>query len=130
MIVYESPEAIIEWDEQKNVALLTWQGMAVGEALRSPIKKLLELVISRHKTGWVADLRKIGVVSKYDQDWYDREFLPQATSLGIKKIGVTVPQSALAQLSAAKYVADTDKAGIWIKYFADVDEAKEWVGKV
>jgi hypothetical protein len=41
-----------------------------------------------------------------------------------------VPKSAVAQLSAAKYVADTDKAGIWVKYFTDIDEAKEWLSKV
>jgi hypothetical protein len=130
MIVYESPEAILEWDEQKNVVVLTWQGAAYGKALRTPIEKLLELVTSKQKKGWVVDLSKIGGVSKEDQEWYDQDFLPRATSQGIKRIGTTVPKSAVAQLSAAKYVADTDKAGIWVKYFTDIDEAKEWLSKV
>ena len=130
MIVYESSEAILEWDEQKGVVVLTWQSAAYGKALRTPIEKLLELVISKRKKGWVVDLRKIGGVSKDDQEWYDKDFLPRATSQGVKRIGTTVPKSALAQLTAAKYVADTDKAGIWVKYFADTDEAKEWIRKL
>jgi hypothetical protein len=129
MIAYESPEAILEWDEQKNMAILTWKSAAFGVALKTPIEKLLELVVSKHKKGWVADLRKIGAVSQDDQKWYDQDFLLQATHKGIKGIGVIVPESALAQMSAAKYVADTNKAGIWVKYFSDLDLAKEWVKK-
>jgi len=129
MIIYESPEALLEWDEQKLVAVLTWQKFAFGPALRDPIEKLLDLVISKHKRGWVVDLRKIGSISKDDQEWYDKDFLPRATNQGIKRIGATIPESAIAQLSATKYVADTEKVGIWVKYFADIDEAKEWVMK-
>jgi hypothetical protein len=130
MIVYESPEAILEWDEKKSVVVLTWQGAAYGKALRTPIEKLLELVVDKKKKRWVVDLRKIGAVSKNDQEWYDKDFLPRAAKQGVKRVGTMVPKSALAQLTAAKYLADTRQAGIWIKYFSDIDKAKDWIGKV
>ena len=58
MIVYEAPEATLEWDEEKNVVVLTWQSAAYGEALRTPIEKLLELVTSKRKKGWAVDSRR------------------------------------------------------------------------
>jgi hypothetical protein len=89
----------------------------------------LELVISKRKKGWVVDLRNIGIISQADQEWYDKDFLPRAANAGIKRIGATIPESAFARLSAAKYIAETKEAGIWVRYFADIEEAREWVKK-
>jgi len=62
-----------------------------------------------------------------DQDRANREWLPRALSIGLKRFAIVVPASVVADMNLRDSMEKASGAGLDVEYFATVEEARDWV---
>ena len=119
--------ASASWDAGSEVVLVEWEGWANS----AEFAQLLEaeiLALKQHRCSrLLADCRLQRVLNPADQDRANREWLPKAISVGLKRFAVVVPESRLAEmnLKASLEVVPNLEVG----FFAPPAEAREWLAR-
>jgi len=80
----------------------------------------LELVKKQRAKNWLADMRKMGVVSPENQKWSNADWFPRAIAAGIKKMALVVPSSTLAQMSVDSIMGQVKGTDLETAYFDNV----------
>lgn len=127
MIYFDSPYGTIHWDDEVRCVHLEWKGFAHGEMIQRVLNSALDLFRTKHTDRWIADTRKMRVLSPEDSQWVNEDWIPRAIQAGVRRIAVAVPESVLAQMSLRRLKGKGEGDNVEMAYFATLEEAKEWL---
>ena len=132
-MIIKEPFAELSYDPAVPCLTAQWKAYARSHEFRNFLN---QGAIEYHKRkspqvncGWLADTRNIGVVSKDDMDWLDREWNKQMYDLGLRHMALIVPESVFGGMTVKNYTQNTENsaAGITTQVFEDIALAKRWL---
>jgi hypothetical protein len=106
---------------------MEWKSYALGDQFRTGLEKGLELVKKQAARKWLADMRRMGVVSAANQKWSNEDWFPRALTAGINRMALVVPTSTLSQMSVDAIMSKVEGTNLETAYFDNVEEAKGWL---
>jgi hypothetical protein len=124
--LFESPVIKMYLEPEIPGLYVVWNGTPTAEQFIDAMKKETELLPGHKLTLMYVDMTNLGPVPKKAQDWMINEGGWTAfKNTGIKKIGITIAASALAQMTVENITEESQ--GVTTKYFSKESEAISWL---
>ncbi len=127
---YQKDFLDIFWLEDANCVKMVWKKFARGKEFREGLNKGLELIIKKKSDRWLADLRKMQVLSLEDQQWSNEVWFPRAIEGGIRKMAIVKPASALAKMGVKNIMNKVGSIELKTAYYDNEKEALSWLTEV
>lgn len=119
--------ASVRWDADAQTVVVEWDGWANSSEFAALLDAELR-ALGQHKGSRIlADCRRQKVLNPKDQDQANREWLPRALRIGLKRFAIVVPASVVADMNLRSSLETASGAGLEVEYFATVEEARHWV---
>ncbi len=125
-LYFENEHVTISWDAVTPCVVVAWHDFMTDADLIFGLEKAMEVLKLHHPRNWLTDARKMKVFSLAFQEYVETEYNPAAMAQGIRRIGLIVAESALAQLALNRMTRDLRDTGLEIAYFDRVEDAKAW----
>jgi hypothetical protein len=119
--------ASVRWDEDDQLVLVEWDGWANSDEFEALLDAELRALEQHRGSRLLADCRRQKVLHPKDQDRANREWLPRALRLGLKRFAIVVPASVVADMNLRDSMEKASGAGLDVEYFATVEEARDWL---
>jgi predicted TIM-barrel fold metal-dependent hydrolase len=119
--------ASVTWDEGGQFVLVEWDGWANSVEFASLLAAELSALEQHKGSRILADCRRQKVLNPQDQDRANREWLPRALKIGLRRFAIVVPASVVADMNLRDSLQKASAAGLEVEYFATVEEAREWL---
>lgn len=119
--------ASVRWDEGAQLVHVEWEGWADSTEFAALLDAELLALEQHHGSRLLADCRRQKVLHPKDQDRANREWLPRALKLGLKRFAIVVPASVVADMNLRDSLDKASGEALEVGYFATVEEAREWV---
>lgn len=119
--------ASVRWDEDDQLVVVEWDGWANSAEFAALLDAELRALEQHRGSRILADCRRQKVLNPKDQERANREWLPRALKIGLKRFAIVVPASVVADMNLRDSMEKASGAGLEVEYFANVEEARDWV---
>jgi hypothetical protein len=119
--------ASVRWDVDDQLVLVEWEGWANSSEFEALLDAELRALEQHKGSRILADCRRQKVLNPADQERANREWLPRALRIGLKRFAIVVPASVVADMNLRDSMKKASGAGLEVEYFATVEEARDWV---
>jgi SpoIIAA-like len=119
--------ASVRWDEDDQLVIVEWDGWANSSEFAALLDAELRALEQHKGSRILADCRRQKVLNPGDQERANREWLPRALRIGLKRFAIVVPASVVADMNLRDSLEKASGAGLEVEYFATVEEARDWV---
>ena len=110
-LIYQDDALRLYWHEQHEYYLAEWQPVfRKGEDLKRAYQKCLDAARARRGAPWLADVSKVAVLDRADQQWISDWFFPEFIRAGARYQASVVPVKEVGKMSAFKAVEKVRKA--------------------
>lgn len=127
MIYFDKSFLTIHWDEAAKTVIMEWKAFAQSEEFRQGLEKGLELLTKKMTGRWLADMRRMGVISIADQKWSNEDWFPRAVKGGIRFMALVMPTSVVTGMGVKNIMNQVGNIPIETRYFDNTDEALAWL---
>ncbi|GBF52023.1 methyl-accepting chemotaxis protein signaling domain protein [Leptospira ryugenii] len=124
-LVFTSSIGDIYYVQSKSMIEVVWKPDYSDDAYQNILNKALEIIKQHNVSKWLADTRKIGLVSKQGQEWVNQEWFPIASNSSLRKMAVIVPDSALSAISIEDTTLST--GNVTLKSVPSMEAALQWL---
>lgn len=127
------PFAAIHWDGWSETLWMEWKGFACDEPFQTALDRGLSELSARKGRRWLADLRRLGVLSPEDQKWAGEDWYPRAVQAGLRSMAIVMPKRAIAKMAVSGGLrADPLQAffaasPLTVQYFSEIEAARQWL---
>ncbi|NMI03364.1 hypothetical protein HF638_05220 [Paenibacillus sp. SZ31] len=126
MLYYESPEALVSWNQELKAVIIEWKGFATRDQYQVPLNKSLELLIAKKATKSIANTLKFSAISPADQQWFSEVWFPRAEEAGLKYLALITPEKAVARSILNRL--DSVLVGNHVtETFDSLEKAEQWL---
>lgn len=134
MIIYESPQVKVIFEE--DIPCVTWipSGFLKGDDFRKPFKEgmdFLEANFQKYKgINWLNDARNLKTAGIDDIQWLNKNVNDRAFRIGSTKVAFVIPESIFGKWGIRMYVEFTKRRSdnnLEIKAFNTGEEARQWL---
>jgi hypothetical protein len=119
--------ASVRWDADAQAVVVEWDGWANSSEFAALLDAELRALQENHGSRLLADCRRQKVLNPKDQDRANREWLPRALAVGLKRFAVVVPASVVADINLRDSLDKAAPGALQVEYFATFEEARSWV---
>jgi|GEM_PF-616372 hypothetical protein len=128
LILHDDEDATIEVHPAQRLVRLTWKQPCNGEAYRSMLLRLLDVVRETGARLWLSDGRRSGRIMPEDQAWTMAEYTPKVLQAGLVRIAI-VNREDLSDRNVIEQMVDATpkEAPYDIAFFQDPAIAQLWL---
>ena len=119
--------ATVRWDGPNATVFVEWDGWANTAEFTALLDAEVKALQDHAGSCLLADCRRQRVLNPADQERADREWVPRAIQVGLKRFAVVLPESDLAAAHLRERLGKVPTTAMRIAYFASVEEAREWL---
>jgi hypothetical protein len=119
--------ASVRWDEAAKLVLVEWEGWADSTEFGALLDAEIQALELHRCSRLLADCRRQKVLRPMDQERANREWLPRALKVGLKRFAIVVPASVVAEMNIRDSLDKAAPAALQVGYFATVEEARVWL---
>lgn len=119
--------ATVKWDEAHQTVFVEWDGWANTAEFSALLDAEVAALEDHHGSRLLADCRRQRVLNPADQERADREWVPRAIEVGLKRFAIVLPVSDMAAGHLQERLGKVPPTAMQIAYFASVEEAREWL---
>jgi hypothetical protein len=119
--------ASVRWDADAQTVVVEWEGWANSSEFAALLEAELRALQENHGSRLLADCRRQKVLNPKDQDRANREWLPRALAVGLKRFAVVVPASVVADINLRDSLDKAAPGALQVEYFATFEDARYWV---
>jgi hypothetical protein len=113
--------------EEARCILVDWKGFATSEKFRKGLNKGLDALNEFRYKNWLADTRKMKVISASDQDWANTDWFPRAIKAGMQNMAIIVSEDAFNKMAVANIMSKVPSSALTIQYFDKKEDAIAWL---
>ncbi|MDF3818378.1 methyl-accepting chemotaxis protein [Leptospira sp. 96542] len=111
--------------KDKDAVEVVWAPNFTEELYKEILNKALEVINQYKIKNWLADTRKMGLVTTSAQNWVNENWFPLASNSTLRKMAVVLPDSVLAAISIND---DTLKTGnVELKQVPSMEAANQFL---
>ena len=127
-ILHDDQDARVEISPAQKLLRLTWKQPNTGEAYRSLLSRVIDVVGERKLKLWLSDGRKAGPILYDDQVWTTQEFMPRVLAAGLVRIAIVNSEDGLNLMAVDRMVNATPvDAPYSIGFFEDPSIGQLWL---
>ncbi|MBN1252176.1 MAG: hypothetical protein JXR51_04725 [Bacteroidales bacterium] len=123
--ILETEYAQLTLDQELSVLKLIWKEECVSETYRFVYENILDLCKKTTVRFYIADIRKLGLISQSDRKWLQTKVIPKLFKSGMEKIGTIVDGDVYTQRHLS-HINQGVKGSENIKQFGRLEEAIRW----
>lgn len=121
--------ATVRWDGPNATVFVEWDGWANTAEFSALLDAEVKALLDHGGSRLLADCRRQRVLNPADQERADREWIPRAIEVGLKRFAIVLPTSDMAAGHLQERLGKVPKSAMQIAYFASVEEARDWLAK-
>lgn len=115
-------------DETIPCVVDVWTGPFGSQAnFRSGVEKVVEVLIEKKYSKWLADLRNMEGSWDSSREWMLKVLMPKAIKAGLTAEAIVLPKDVFARLSTQDTIVKLHT--YQLRQFDDWQEAREWLKK-
>lgn len=128
-VLRDEPAYTIEYDDEIDAVVHTWEEFTSGQEFRDGCEALLECAKQRDASKMLVDTRAIEAHDDDDQAWMQREWTPRVSRAGVDYSATVRSDSVIAEMDLENLMDDFDQDDHGVKVTADMDEARRWLAE-
>jgi len=110
-LVHQDDALRLYWHEQHEYYLAEWQPVfRKGDDLKRAYQKCLDAARARRGAPWLADVSKVAVLDRADQQWISDWFFPEFVRAGVRYQAAVRPEREVGKMSTANAAASIAKS--------------------
>jgi len=126
-VFFENESALLYYDALINNTVIIWKKNVTSSEYREAFDSVLNTIKKYNTPGWIADLRKQGVILPEDQQWFIKNVLAVAGENGLQRIAAVGFHDPVRKDYYDRMIANTGEFGIELKVFSEIDSAVLWM---
>lgn len=126
MIVHETRNCKLEFDDEHNCLIQNWTGFSSSELFREIIYATLNEIEDKGISNLISNSKSQKVVAKSDIDWLTIEINPKLVRNGLRRMAFVLPENVITQMSV-KHFTNQGESLLEIRHFSSMDDAKKWI---
>ncbi|MBK0404786.1 hypothetical protein I5M27_17475 [Adhaeribacter sp. BT258] len=126
-IYYETRHICIWYDLSQSLGSAAWYGSIPTPEFREAFLKCTEVITEKHLKNWLADNRKMEMMSQEDQAWVEL-MAPTVLSSGLKKMATIVSEDIFHHMAVVDlFDKVSGQLTFQNHYFRNETEALTWL---
>jgi hypothetical protein len=126
-VFYDNEAVQLYYHGNLNIIVISWKRPVTSSEYHEVFEALVKSLNTYQSPGWISDVRKQGVISDKDQQWFGQNILPELVKSGFKRIAV-VGMDAPERKQYLNYVqALADTLNFELRMFGSMDESLAWM---
>ena len=119
--------ATVRWDGPNSTVFVVLDGWANTAEFSALLDAEVKALQDHAGSCLLADCRRQRILNPADQERADREWVPRAIQVGLRRFAIVLPDSDLAAAHLRERLGKVPTDAMQISYFASVEEAREWL---
>lgn len=119
----------IEYDDEIDAIVHTWNEFASGADFREGCEALLGVIGERGARKMVVDTRGIRAHDEADQQWLEDEWMPRVIDAGMEYAVTVHPDSVISEMDMEDLLTELEDLDYTSKMTDDMAEARRWVAE-
>ncbi len=119
--------ATVRWDAAHSMVFVGWDGWANTAEFQALLDAEVAALKDHGCSRLLADCRKQRVLNPADQERADRDWVPRAIEVGLRRFAIVLPESDIAAGHLRERLSKVPDSAMQIAYFASVEEARDWL---
>lgn len=119
----------IEWDQEIEGIVFTWDEYVSGPAFREGCETLLDAIKDRNARKLLTDTRGINAHEDQDQRWMQTDWMPRALEAGLEQSAIVHPDSVISTMDVENMLEEMDEGSSEPLLTSDMAEAREWLAE-
>ncbi|PJZ44539.1 methyl-accepting chemotaxis protein [Leptospira brenneri] len=124
---FRSEIGSIYYLKEKDLLEVVWTPNFSEEKYIEILNEALRIIEKHNIRKWLADTRRMGLVTRSAQEWVNVNWFPKASNSSLRKMAVVVPNSALAAISIDDQTLKT--GNVELKSVPSLEFGIEWLEK-
>ncbi|MCW7458516.1 methyl-accepting chemotaxis protein [Leptospira bandrabouensis] len=122
---FRSEIGSIYYIKEKDLLEVVWTPNFSEDKYIEILNEALNIIHKFNIRKWLADTRRMGLVSRSAQEWVNVNWFPKASNSSLRKMAVVVPNSALAAISIDDQTLKT--GNVELKSVPSLDAGIAWL---
>ncbi|TGL40327.1 methyl-accepting chemotaxis protein [Leptospira perdikensis] len=124
---FRSEIGSIYYIKEKDLLEVVWTPNFSEEKYSEILNEALKIIEKHNIRKWLADTRRMGLVTRSAQEWVNVNWFPKASNSSLRKMAVVVPNSALAAISIDDQTLKT--GNVELKSVPSLEFGIEWLDR-
>ncbi len=125
-VAIDTPKLNVEVDVSNSVLLYQWNGHILDDEARAGFNQIVDLVKKHQITNLIADLFKFKGAPVETAKWVNDVLTEKLKAAGVKKVAVTLPESAFGEFSNRIAMGEKGMSLFDIEKFTTAKDAYVW----
>lgn len=117
----------IEWDDDLESIVFTWNEFASGREFKGGARDLLEFARNQDTSKMIVDTSGIEAHDEEDQQWLEEEWMPKMIDAGIQYAVTVHSDSVISEMDMEDLLDDLADLPYEAYMTDSMEEAREWV---
>lgn len=119
----------IEYDEEIDAVVHTWNMFASGETFREGANELLSVFENRDVSKMIVDTREVKAHDEADKQWLAEEWIPKMIDAGLEASVNLHRESVIAEMDVEETVDPVEDEPFENMLTDDMAEARAWIAE-
>ncbi|ACV11590.1 conserved hypothetical protein [Halorhabdus utahensis DSM 12940] len=119
----------IEYDDELNALIHTWNTFSSGETFREGANELLSVFTERDVSKLIIDTTEVKAHDEEDKQWLQEVWLPNMIDVGLAASVNVHRESVIAEMDMQETVDPLEDEPFENFMTDDMDEAREWLAE-
>ncbi|WP_207433474.1 STAS/SEC14 domain-containing protein [Sabulibacter ruber] len=125
---FHSANLDLTYDEDQKTAYAVWNGFLSTQEFREAVTKCVELMEEKGIVRWLADNRKMKVMRKADQIWFQEQIIPRILRSSVRRMATLVSEDFFNKLAVEQLMQRVGSLGhLAMHDFEDEASAMTWL---
>ncbi len=125
--IFKARYATITYDAEKYCLYLIWDGSPTNEEYKKPFIAMIEYGKKFRCDGMLSDISKQGIISPENRKWFEKEMMPIASGVGLKRGAIVTNGNAFKLYYINIILSAVNKFPIQTKLFNNQSDAHAWL---
>lgn len=129
MIILDNQVSKVHLNESLQVIHIEWKMYAKKENFKLALNKALDSLFDYKFNKMILDLRKLGSISKKDNNWLVSEWVTLAKENGLSYLAIIYDDNILGQNELLQFI-NISQNNININSFLDYESSVNWINNI
>jgi len=125
--LFESDTISLNFFKTDHLLELVWKKNPTTEEFRDIYTSAIQFAQKNKISFFLSDMRNEGLIDMKNLKWLEKEIIPAAIKVGVKKIAMVSEESFYSTLYAEMLKKKLENSTIQVRILSDKVEAKAWI---
>jgi hypothetical protein len=126
-ILFESDTISLNFFKTERLLELVWKKNPTSAEFRDIYTSAIQFAQKNKISFFLSDMRNEGLIDMKNLKWLEKEIIPAAIKIGIKKIAMVSEDTFYSTLYAEMLKKKLENSTIQVRIHSDKTEAKAWI---